>query len=84
MCIGKWGRKRIPLHYLSRTLVGTKLTYSPIEKICLSLIFSIQRLKHYMQAYAVQMVSKADPIKYIITEKRAVSNENYSSLNFIF
>jgi len=37
-----------------------------------------------MQAYAVQIVSKANLIKYITTEKRAVSNENYSSLNFIF
>jgi len=37
-----------------------------------------------MQAYAVQVVSKANPIKYITTEKSVVSDENYSSLNFIF
>jgi len=52
---------------LSRTLVGVELKYSLIEKICLSLIFAIQKLRHYMQAYTVQVISKADPIKYILS-----------------
>ena len=38
----------IALHYLSRTLVGVELKYSPIEKIYLSLIFVIQKLRHYV------------------------------------
>jgi len=59
--------KEIALYYLSRTLVGAELKYSPIEKICLSLIFAIQKLRHYMQAYTVQVISKADPIKYILS-----------------
>jgi len=63
--------KAVTLYYLTRTLVGAELTYSPIEKICLSLIFSIQRLRHCMQAHAVQAVFKADPIMDITTEKRA-------------
>jgi len=63
LCVQENGEgKDITRYYLSRTLVGAKLTYSPIEKICLSLIFPIQRLRHCMQAYAVQVVSKADPI----------------------
>ena len=33
--------KEVALCYLSRTLVGAKLKYSPIEKMCLSLIFAI-------------------------------------------
>jgi len=59
--------KEIALYYLSHTLVGAKLKYSPIEKICLSLIFAIQKLRHYMQAYTVQMISQADPIKHILS-----------------
>jgi len=47
-------------------LVGTELKYSPIEKMRLSLIFAIQKLKHYMQTYTVQVISKADPIKYML------------------
>ena len=59
--------KETALYYLSRTLVGAELKYSPIEKICLLLIFAIQKLRHYMQAYMVQVISKADPIKYILS-----------------
>ena len=59
--------KEIVLYYLSRTLVGAELKYSPIEKICPSLIFVIQGQRQYMQAYTVQVISKADPIKYILS-----------------
>jgi len=59
--------KEIALYYLSRTLVVVELKYSPIKKICLSLIFAIQRLRHYIQAYTVQVISKTDPIKYILS-----------------
>ncbi|CAM8886700.1 unnamed protein product [Rhodiola kirilowii] len=60
-------RKERPLYYLSRTLVGTELNYSPIEKICLALVFAVQKLRHYMQAHTIHVVSKADPIKYILS-----------------
>ncbi|XP_074298141.1 uncharacterized protein LOC141628960 [Silene latifolia] len=60
-------RKEKALYYLSLTLVGAQLNYSPIEKICLALVFAIQKLRHYMQAYTIHVVSKADPIKYILS-----------------
>ncbi|XP_074301285.1 uncharacterized protein LOC141632659 [Silene latifolia] len=60
-------RKERALYYLSRTLVGAELNYSPIEKICLALVFAIQKLRHNMQAHTIHVVSKADPIKYILS-----------------
>ncbi|XP_074299422.1 uncharacterized protein LOC141630515 [Silene latifolia] len=42
-------KKERAFYYLSRTLVGAELNYSPIEKICLALVFAIQKLRHYMQ-----------------------------------
>ncbi|XP_074296849.1 uncharacterized protein LOC141627503 [Silene latifolia] len=60
-------RKERSLYYLSRTLVGAELNYAPIEKICLALVFAIQKLRHYMQAHTIHVVSKADPIKYILS-----------------
>ncbi|XP_074299654.1 uncharacterized protein LOC141630799 [Silene latifolia] len=60
------GKERA-LYYLSRTLVGAELDYSPIEKMCLALIFAIQKLRHYFQAHTVHVISKADPIKYILS-----------------
>ena len=48
----KEGKERA-LYYLSRTLNGAELNYSPIEKMCLALFFAIDKLKHDMQAYTV-------------------------------
>ena len=55
------GREK-SLYYLSRTLVKDELNYSPIEKMCLDLMFAIQKLKHYMQAHTVYVISKANPV----------------------
>lgn len=55
------------LYYLTDTMVGAELNYSPIKNICLALIFAIQKLKHYLLTTIVQLISKADPLKYIIS-----------------
>ncbi|KAM2413537.1 hypothetical protein ACFX1X_000141 [Malus domestica] len=55
-------QKEGALYYLSRTLTGAELNYSPIEKMCLALVFAIQKLRHYMHAYTIHLVAKADPI----------------------
>ena len=30
-------------------------------------MFAVQKLRHYMQAHIVRVISKADPIKYILS-----------------
>ena len=60
------GKERA-LYYLSRTLVGAEVNYSPIEKMCLALFFAIDKLRHYMQAITIHLVAKADPIKYVLS-----------------
>ncbi|XP_075658812.1 uncharacterized protein LOC142628645 [Castanea sativa] len=62
----KEGKERA-LYYLSRTLNGAELNYSPIEKMCLALFFAIDKLEHYMQAHTVRLIAKADPIKYVLS-----------------
>ncbi|XP_057803303.1 uncharacterized protein LOC131018607 [Salvia miltiorrhiza] len=52
------GGKENTLYYLSRTMTPNELKYTLIEKLCLALIFSIQKLKHYFQAHTVRLVSK--------------------------
>jgi len=47
----KLGKERA-LYYLSCTLLEAELNYASIEKVCLALIFTIQWLRHYMQAHA--------------------------------
>ncbi|KAG9453125.1 hypothetical protein H6P81_006029 [Aristolochia fimbriata] len=60
------GKER-PLYYLSRTMVGAELNYSPIEKTCLALIFAIQKLRHYLLANSTNLISRADPLKFIMS-----------------
>ncbi|KAL0446356.1 UNVERIFIED_CONTAM: hypothetical protein Slati_1763500 [Sesamum latifolium] len=60
--------KENSLYYLSRTMTPNKLKYSPIEKLCLALIFAIQKLKHYFQSHSIHLVSKANHLKYVMTK----------------
>lgn len=55
------------LYYLNRTMVGTELNYSPIEKTCLALVFVLQKLRHYLLTTIVHLISWANPLKYIMS-----------------
>lgn len=59
--------KEKKLYYLSRTLLSVELKYSHIEKMYLLLIFSVQKLQHYMLAYVVHLIAGADPSRYYVT-----------------
>ncbi|XP_062099929.1 uncharacterized protein LOC133805791 [Humulus lupulus] len=60
--------KEVALYYLSRTLVGAEQNYPPIEKVCLALIFAVIKLRHYLLSHPVTLVSKADPLRYILSK----------------
>ena len=60
-------RKERVIYYISHTLVGYELNYTPMEKACLAVVFSTQKLRHYMLSHAVQLISKIDPLKYMLS-----------------
>ncbi|XP_070034244.1 uncharacterized protein [Nicotiana tomentosiformis] len=60
--------KENALYYLSRMMMPNELKYSPIEKLCLAFVFSIQKLKHYFQAHVVRLVSRVNPIKFVMSK----------------
>ena len=60
--------KENSLYYLSRTLNGAELNYFSIEKICLALMFAVKKLRHYLQAHSVRLISRTDPIKYLMSK----------------
>ncbi|XP_062103524.1 uncharacterized protein LOC133814600 [Humulus lupulus] len=62
------GGKEVALYYLSRTLVGAEHKYPLIEKVCLALIFAVTKLRHYLLSHTVTLVSKADPLRYILSK----------------
>ncbi|XP_071724465.1 uncharacterized protein [Rutidosis leptorrhynchoides] len=47
---------------------GPELRYSPIEKIYLALMLAIKKLCHYMHVHPIRLISRADPIKYILAQ----------------
>ena len=58
--------KEVSLYYLGRTLLGAECNYPNMEKICLALVFAAQKLRHYMLEHTVHLVSRADPLRYIL------------------
>jgi hypothetical protein len=55
------------LYYLSHTLLGAECNYPDIEKICLALVFPAQKLCHYMLKHMIHLVSREDPLHYILS-----------------
>ncbi|XP_070013470.1 uncharacterized protein [Nicotiana sylvestris] len=49
-------------------MTPNELKYSPIEKLCLALVFSIQNLKHYFQAHVMRLVLRENPIKFVMSK----------------
>jgi hypothetical protein len=60
--------KEVACYYLSRALVGAKNNYSPIEKLCLALVFSLKKLRHYIMAHVIQLIARADPVRYVLNQ----------------
>ncbi|XP_019263282.1 PREDICTED: uncharacterized protein LOC109241029 [Nicotiana attenuata] len=60
--------KEQALYYLSRTLIGAELNYAPVEKIWLALLYAIKKLRHYFEAYTIKLISRADPVKFVMTQ----------------
>ena len=58
--------KEQPLYYLNRMLVGLEHRYSPMEKMCLALVFALKKLRHYLLAHKIQLISRFDPLKFLL------------------
>jgi hypothetical protein len=71
--------KENALYYLSRMLVGAEHAYSPIEKHCLALVFAVKKLRHYMLTHQVTLISKIDPLKYLMTRPNKQRIEHTSA-----
>jgi len=55
------------LLYIYTPLVRDELNNSPSERMWLALMFAVQKLRHYIQAYTVYIIFKADLVKYILS-----------------
>ena len=46
---------------------GLELRYLTVEKVCLSLAFAVTKFNHYFLGHRVQLVTKCNPRKYLLT-----------------
>ena len=41
---------------------------SKITQVCLALIFALKKVRHYTLAHEIQLVARADPVKYVLSQ----------------
>ena len=60
-------KKQIPVYFVSRALQKAELNYSIMEKLVLSLVFAVRRLRRYFQAHAITVLTD-QPIKQVLAQ----------------
>ncbi|GJZ00518.1 reverse transcriptase domain-containing protein [Tanacetum coccineum] len=58
--------RQIPVYFVSRTLRGPEVNYTPMEKLVLALLSASKRLKRYFQAHTVVVIT-SQPIKQLLS-----------------
>ncbi|GJZ29259.1 reverse transcriptase domain-containing protein [Tanacetum coccineum] len=58
--------RQIPVYFVSRTLRGPEINYTPMEKLVLALLSASKRLKRYFQAHTVVVITN-QPIKQLLS-----------------
>nr|GEV95418.1 reverse transcriptase domain-containing protein [Tanacetum cinerariifolium] len=58
--------KQMPIYFVSRALQGSKINYTPMEKLILALVSASKRLKRYFQAHTIVVIID-QPIKQMLS-----------------
>jgi len=62
------GGKERAFYFISRTFKEYETRYTPIEKLCQCIVFSIERLRHYMINSTTHVLTQADPLRYLMSK----------------
>ncbi|KAK5824409.1 hypothetical protein PVK06_019181 [Gossypium arboreum] len=60
------GKKEKAIYYLSKKFTEYEVKYLSIEKYCYALVWVARRLRQYMLYHTTWLISKLDPIKYMM------------------
>ena len=63
------------IYYLSRIMIRAEHQYNPIEKECLALVFIVQKTRHYLVVQTIHVISKANPLRLIITKPLSLNSQ---------
>jgi hypothetical protein len=84
------GKEHI-IAYLSRCLINAETRYSFIEKLCLSLVYTFSKLRHYLLSSTCIVACETDVIKHLVTSRpsartisliKIVTGHHYKSNNY--
>ena len=59
-------RKENAIYYISKKMLAYEEKYSPLEKTCVALVWLTRKLKHYMLAFKVLLITRMVPLKYLM------------------
>ncbi|XP_077222150.1 uncharacterized protein LOC143855994 [Tasmannia lanceolata] len=66
--------KEMPVYYLSKKMLEYELNYTQLEKTCLTLVWTTQKLSHYLLSQRIFLISQMDPMKYLFEKPALISN----------
>ncbi|PKI47568.1 hypothetical protein CRG98_032043 [Punica granatum] len=62
------------IYYLSKKFTEGESNYPEIEKMCCALVWVMQRLQQYTLCHIVRLMSKTDPLKYLLGSPSSMKN----------
>ncbi|XP_031393257.1 uncharacterized protein LOC116204989 [Punica granatum] len=62
------------LYYLSKKFTEGESNYPEIEKMCCALVWVMQRLRQYRLYHTIRLLSKADPLRYLLDSPSSMRN----------
>ncbi|PKI58384.1 hypothetical protein CRG98_021202 [Punica granatum] len=62
------------IYYLSKKFTEGESNYPEIEKMCCALVWVMQRLRQYTIYHTVRLLSKADPLRYLLDSPSSMKN----------
>ncbi|CAL5444638.1 unnamed protein product [Camellia sinensis] len=57
-----------PVYYISRKIREAEVRYTPVERHYLGLVFIAQKLRHCFLAHQIQIVTRSDPIRNLLSK----------------
>jgi len=63
------------IYYLSRTMIREEHRYNPIEKERLTLVFAVQKMRHYLMGKCIQVISRIDPLRLLMTSPSLLNSK---------
>ncbi len=62
------------IYYLSKKFTEGETRYPEVEKLCCALVWVMQRLRQYTLYYTIYLISKTDPLRYLIEKPSSTKN----------